>query len=206
MSLIDRINANPLPFAQLLGIEFMSVEADALAARMVIRPELCTIGGIAHGGAIMSFADTLGAAAAFINLPADAKGTTTIESKTNFVAAAPAGSTVIGRTTPRPSRQEDPGVANPRRNRRREARRAHRADADESLSGRPPTRRPNPSKQIQMNGRRDRAGMGRASRRWSEWPLVNRSQIAASAAVKKLVPTSPSRLRAALPGAMASKA
>ena len=99
MSLIDRINANPLPFAQLLGIEFMSVEADALAARMVIRPELCTMGGIAHGGAIMSFADTLGAAAAFINLPADAKGTTTIESKTNFVAAAPAGSTVIGRTS-----------------------------------------------------------------------------------------------------------
>ena len=99
MSLIDRINANPLPFAQLLGIEFLSVEADALAARMVIRPELCTMGGVAHGGAIMSFADTLGGAAAFINLPPDAKGTTTIESKTNFVAAAPAGATVIGRTS-----------------------------------------------------------------------------------------------------------
>ncbi len=47
----------------------------------------------------MSFADTLGAAAALINLPADARGTTTLESKTNFIAAAPAGSTVIGRTT-----------------------------------------------------------------------------------------------------------
>jgi 1,4-dihydroxy-2-naphthoyl-CoA hydrolase len=99
MSLIDRINANPLPFAQLLGIEFISAEADSLAARMLIRPDLCTMGGIAHGGAIMSFADTLGAAAAFINLPADSKGTATIESKTNFVASAPAGSTVIGRTT-----------------------------------------------------------------------------------------------------------
>jgi 1,4-dihydroxy-2-naphthoyl-CoA hydrolase len=99
MSLIDRINANPLPFAQLLGIEFISVEADALAARMVIRPDLCTIGGVAHGGAIMSFADTLGAAAAFINLPPDAKGTATLESKTNFVAAAPGGATVIGRTS-----------------------------------------------------------------------------------------------------------
>ena len=98
MSLIDRINANPLPFAQWLGIEFVSAEADCLVARMLIRPELCTIGGIAHGGAIMSFADTLGAAAAFINLPADAKGTTTIESKTNFIAGAPAGTTVIGRT------------------------------------------------------------------------------------------------------------
>jgi 1,4-dihydroxy-2-naphthoyl-CoA hydrolase len=99
MSLIDRINANPLPFAQLLGIEFITAEPDALAARMLIRPELCTMGGIAHGGAIMSFADTLGAAAAFINLPADAKETATIESKTNFVAPAPAGSMVIGRTT-----------------------------------------------------------------------------------------------------------
>jgi 1,4-dihydroxy-2-naphthoyl-CoA hydrolase len=99
MSLIDRINANPLPFAQLLGIEFLSVEADTLAARMLIRPDLCTIGGIAHGGSIMSFADTLGAAAAFVNLPAGAKGTTTIESKTNFIAGAPSGSTVIGRTT-----------------------------------------------------------------------------------------------------------
>jgi uncharacterized protein (TIGR00369 family) len=66
---------------------------------MVIRPELCTIGGVAHGGAIMSFADTLGATAAFINLPPDAQGTTTLESKTNFVAAAPAGSTIIGRTS-----------------------------------------------------------------------------------------------------------
>jgi 1,4-dihydroxy-2-naphthoyl-CoA hydrolase len=99
MSLIDRINAYPLPFAQLLGIEFISAEANSLAARMLIRPELCTIGGIAHGGAIMSFADTLGAAAAFISLPVDAKGTTTAESKTNFVASAPAGSTVVGRTT-----------------------------------------------------------------------------------------------------------
>jgi len=99
MSLIDRINANPLPFAQLLGIEFLSVEADTLAARMLIRPDLCTIGGIAHGGSIMSFADTLGAAAAFVHLPADAKGTTTIESKTNFIAGAPSGSTVTGRTT-----------------------------------------------------------------------------------------------------------
>ena len=88
MSLIERINANPLPFAQLLAIEFLSAEADCLSARMAIRPELCTIGGIAHGGAIMSFADTLGGAAAFINLPADAKGTATIESKTNFVAPA----------------------------------------------------------------------------------------------------------------------
>ena len=99
MSLLDRINANPLPFAQLLGIEFITVEEDALSARMTIRPQLCTLGDIGHGGAIMSFADTLGAAAALVTLPPEAKGTTTVESKTNFVAAAPAGATVIGRTS-----------------------------------------------------------------------------------------------------------
>ncbi|MGA8448348.1 MAG: PaaI family thioesterase [Roseiarcus sp.] len=99
MSLLDRINANPLPFAQLLGIEFITVEEDALSARMTIRPQLCTLGDIGHGGAIMSFADTLGAAAALVTLPPEAKRTTTVESKTNFVAAAPAGATVIGRTS-----------------------------------------------------------------------------------------------------------
>jgi 1,4-dihydroxy-2-naphthoyl-CoA hydrolase len=83
----------------MVGIEFMSAEADSVAARMLIRPELCTIGATAHGGAIMSFADTLGAAAAFINLPAGARGTTTVESKTNFIAGAPVHSTVIGLAT-----------------------------------------------------------------------------------------------------------
>jgi len=57
------------------------------------------MGGIAHGGAIMSFADTARAAAAVINLPADARGTTTIREQDQFVASAPAGSTVIGHTT-----------------------------------------------------------------------------------------------------------
>jgi uncharacterized protein (TIGR00369 family) len=88
-----------MPFAELLGVEFVGVEPDSVAARMPVRPELCTLGGFAHGGAIMSFADTLGGAAAFVNLPPEAKGTTTLESKTNFVAGAPAGSILIGRST-----------------------------------------------------------------------------------------------------------
>ena len=97
MSLLERIKANPLPFAALLGIEFLSAAPDAVEARMAVRPDLCTLSQFAHGGAIMSFADTLGGAAAFVNLPADAKGTTTLESKTNFIAGAPAGTTLIGR-------------------------------------------------------------------------------------------------------------
>jgi len=97
MSLLDRITTNPLPFADLLEIEYVSAEAELVVARMEVRPELCTLGGFAHGGAIMSFADTLGGAAAFANLPAEAKGTTTLESKTNFIAGAPSGATLIGR-------------------------------------------------------------------------------------------------------------
>jgi 1,4-dihydroxy-2-naphthoyl-CoA hydrolase len=97
MTPLERINANPLPFAGLLGIEFLSAGPDAIEARMVVRPDLCTLGDFAHGGAIMSFADTLGGAAAFVNLSEDAKGTTTLESKTNFIAGAPACSTLIGR-------------------------------------------------------------------------------------------------------------
>jgi 1,4-dihydroxy-2-naphthoyl-CoA hydrolase len=97
MTQLDRINANPLPFAQALAIEFLSAGPDVVTARMTVKPDLCTLGGFAHGGAIMSFADTLGGAAAFANLPAESKGTTTIESKTNFIGAAPTGSTLIGR-------------------------------------------------------------------------------------------------------------
>jgi 1,4-dihydroxy-2-naphthoyl-CoA hydrolase len=99
MSLLDRINANPLPLAELMGIEFISAEADQVTARMLVRPDLCTLGGFAHGGAIMSFADTLGGAAALVNLPPEAKGTTTLESKSNFIAGAPVGSALIGRAT-----------------------------------------------------------------------------------------------------------
>ena len=96
MPLLQRIKAHPPPFVELLRIEFVSAEPDAVEARMVVRPDLCTLGGFAHGGAIMSFADTLGGAAAFVNLPADAKGTTTLESKTNFVVGAAVGSTLVG--------------------------------------------------------------------------------------------------------------
>ena len=91
MSPLERIKAHPLPFAELLGVEFTSAELDAVEARMLVRPDLCTLSGFAHGGAIMSLADTLGAAAAFVNLASEAKGTTTLESKTNFVAGARSG-------------------------------------------------------------------------------------------------------------------
>jgi 1,4-dihydroxy-2-naphthoyl-CoA hydrolase len=79
----------------LLGIEFIDVTPEKVVARLTVRKDLCTIGDNLHGGAIMAFADTLGAVAAILNMPEGAR-TTTIESKTNFIGGAPAGSTVTG--------------------------------------------------------------------------------------------------------------
>ena len=93
------LNQNLLPFARVLGLKYVSATETAVKAEMVVRPELCTRPEILHGGAIMAFADTLGAAATILNLP-EGKGTTTIESKTNFLGPAPVGATVIGETTP----------------------------------------------------------------------------------------------------------
>jgi 1,4-dihydroxy-2-naphthoyl-CoA hydrolase len=99
MTDLERLRQLPLPFARLLGIEFLTASPERVTAEMLVRPELCTVNSTIHGGAIMAFADTLGAAGTVLNLPAGA-GTTTIESKTNFLAAAPAGAKLLGETTP----------------------------------------------------------------------------------------------------------
>lgn len=87
------------PFPRLMGVEVLAAAKTSVKARLRVRPDLCTSGNILHGGAIMAFADTLGAIGAFLNLPEGA-GTTTIESKTNFIGAAKEGSTVLAETTP----------------------------------------------------------------------------------------------------------
>jgi len=87
------------PFARLLGIQLLHVEPTLVRASMDVRDDLCTRPAIAHGGAIMAFADTLGAVATMANLPPGA-GTTTIESKTNFFAPGPVGATLTGECTP----------------------------------------------------------------------------------------------------------
>jgi len=72
-----------MPHAVQLGIELSAATPDSVTATMKWREDLCTIGGLAHGGALMAFADSVGAVLAFLNLPPGA-GTSTIESKTNF--------------------------------------------------------------------------------------------------------------------------
>jgi 1,4-dihydroxy-2-naphthoyl-CoA hydrolase len=99
MGPLERLRALRLPFAELLGIEFVSAEKDRVVAELTVRHELCTGPSVMHGGAIMAFADTLGAAGTILNLPAGA-GTTTLESKTNFIAGAPLNARLVGETTP----------------------------------------------------------------------------------------------------------
>ncbi|MEM7001399.1 MAG: PaaI family thioesterase [Pseudomonadota bacterium] len=89
-----------MPFADTLGIELVDAQKDRVVARLTVDKSICTTGKIMHGGAIMAFADTLGAIGAFLNLPEGAKSTTTIESKTNFLGPAPMGGEVIGECTP----------------------------------------------------------------------------------------------------------
>lgn len=100
MTLLEKIRSRPMPFAVLMGVTFTEAEADRVVATMVVREDLCTVGHTIHGGAVMAFADGVGAAATVINLPPEAKGTTTIESKTNFVGGAKEGVTVTATATP----------------------------------------------------------------------------------------------------------
>ena len=90
---------DPLPFSKLMGITIVSVAPDCVKAELPVREELCTRPAVLHGGAVMAFADTLGAVATVLNLK-DGAGTTTIESKTNFFAPAPVGTTVKAECVP----------------------------------------------------------------------------------------------------------
>ena len=92
--------AASMPFAKLIGFEVVKAGKDRIVARATVRDDLCTAGGIAHGGFLMTLADCAGALGAFLNLPDGAKTTTTPESKTNLIAAAPAGSVLTATATP----------------------------------------------------------------------------------------------------------
>ena len=86
-------------FPGLMGVEIAEATADKIVASMMVRPDLCTSGGVCHGGAYMAFADTVGAIGTVMNLPAGAR-TTTIESKTNFLGAAPVNTRITAESTP----------------------------------------------------------------------------------------------------------
>jgi len=82
----------------LLGIRYVETTPERVLAELDYREALTTVGGSLHGGTLMAFADTVGATATILNLPAGA-GTTTVESKTNFFAAGRSG-TIRAESTP----------------------------------------------------------------------------------------------------------
>ena len=82
-----------MPLAVTLGSAVERWEPEEVQIKVAWRPELCTTGGLHHGGVIMALADSAGACCAFLNLPAGA-GTTTVESKTNFLRAVRDGAAV----------------------------------------------------------------------------------------------------------------
>ena len=83
----------------LMGIELGETTQEKVMATMLVRPDLCTVGGVCHGGAFMAFADTIGAIGTVMNL-APGTRTTTIESKTNFLGVAPVNTRVTAESTP----------------------------------------------------------------------------------------------------------
>jgi uncharacterized protein (TIGR00369 family) len=91
------VNAQ-MPLGATLGIRMFG-DADEVDATLEWAPGLCTAGGVLHGGVLMSLADAAGGVCAFLNLPAGATGTATIESKTNFLGAVREG-TVTARARP----------------------------------------------------------------------------------------------------------
>lgn len=95
-----------MPLAKTLGMRAVEVTPASVTLELDWAPELCTSGGALHGGAIMALADSAGAACAFRNLPHGSTGTSTIESKTNFMGAVAAGTVTavaaplhVGRST-----------------------------------------------------------------------------------------------------------
>jgi 1,4-dihydroxy-2-naphthoyl-CoA hydrolase len=88
-----------VPLAATLGLRVVAATPEHVTLELDHRPELCTAGDVLHGGAIMALADTAGALCAFLNLPEGAAGTTTVESKTNLLAAV-RGGTLTASATP----------------------------------------------------------------------------------------------------------
>jgi 1,4-dihydroxy-2-naphthoyl-CoA hydrolase len=74
-----------MPFAALIGVELLQAGPELVCGRLPWAPERCTAGGLLHGGALMTLADSCGGVCAFLNLPEGALATATIESKTNFL-------------------------------------------------------------------------------------------------------------------------
>ena len=92
--------ATMVHFSKTLGVKLISAKPDEIIGQLPVTRALTNHLPNVHGGAIMSLGDVLGSVGAFMNTPEGAKGTTTIESKTNFIKPAMDGDTLTGVSTP----------------------------------------------------------------------------------------------------------
>ena len=99
MDIAGRLQQELPPLPRWLGLNVTLATPERVVAELTVREDLCTSGNIMHGGAIMAFADTVGALGTVVNLR-DGQGTTTLESKTNFFAGSPVGTRLIAEATP----------------------------------------------------------------------------------------------------------
>lgn len=95
----DEIARHLPPFGQIFGIRVLHAHPDFLRTEIDVTEALSNRNGVLHGGAIMGLADNLGGTATFLNL-SEGQGTTTLESKTNFLRAVPIGDTLTTETRP----------------------------------------------------------------------------------------------------------
>ena len=95
-----RLVQESMPLCRTLGITALEATAGRVVLQLDWNESLCTSGGLLHGGTMMALADAAGGLSAFLNLPEGAVGTSTIESKTNFLGAVREGGTVVATTTP----------------------------------------------------------------------------------------------------------
>ncbi len=99
MDQVSRLQRDLPPLPRWMRITITAAEPDRVVAELTVREELCTSGDIMHGGAIMAFADTVGALGTIVNLR-EGQGTTTVESKTNFFAGSSVGTRLIAEAAP----------------------------------------------------------------------------------------------------------
>jgi len=99
MDMAARLQRDLPPLPRWMGITITVAELERVVAELTVREDLCTLGDIAHGGAIMAFADTVGAIGTMVNLR-EGQTTTTLESKTNFFSASPTGARLTAEAIP----------------------------------------------------------------------------------------------------------
>ena len=129
MDMVARLQQELPPLPRWMGITVTAASPERVVAELTVREDLCTAGDIMHGGAIMAFADTVGALGTVVNLR-EGQGTTTVESKTNFFAGSPIGTQADRRGDAAAPRPAHPGMGDADHQRTGPAGGEGHADAD----------------------------------------------------------------------------